>query len=51
MTILKNNLISMERWSAPKRLLREPSLFRQMSAAERRAARELAFESAVAVVG
>ncbi len=51
MTIMKNNLIPMERWSAPTRLLREPSLFRQLSAAERRAARKLAYEAAAAVVG
>ena len=51
MTIMNTIIPSGDRWSARKRLHGEPSLFRLMSAAERHAARQLAFEAAVAVVG
>ena len=51
MTLMKNFTHILDRQSARLRQLGEPSLFRMMSAAERRDARQLAFESALAVVG
>ena len=49
MNFMTTNFSRAER--APRSPLREPSLFRRLSAAERHAARLLAVESAIAVLG